>query len=288
MGGIPVVEVTRGGIPVTESDRGLPYEIASNGLGVPVRFVARGGAPVKGVWGLSSLFRAGNSGFIVGPMAAGHTWKDTAASTPVAADGDQVARCDDVAGRGNHATQSSASFRPAWYAGSGRPYILFDGSDDRLLTAFVPTAAVTLAIACRINASGAAQLAIGGGASTGNHRCFLGAAVTSGKINVGWGSENAELTAGPVVTGSDHVILLTGDAVTRDVWCDGALVSSAAPAGGAGPDGTGGGVALGAYNSGGSQVIFMGGRIYGAMAINRRLSPPEITLATAQLKRMYS
>ena len=66
MGGIPVVEVTRGGIPVTESDRGVPYEIAANGRGIPVRFVARGGAPFKGV---------GAAAYASRPAPAGYRWE---------------------------------------------------------------------------------------------------------------------------------------------------------------------------------------------------------------------
>lgn len=42
-----IVRVTSGGIPVTESPLGLPYEDALNGLGIPVTFVDQGGAPLR-------------------------------------------------------------------------------------------------------------------------------------------------------------------------------------------------------------------------------------------------
>jgi hypothetical protein len=41
-----IVRVTSGGIPVTESPNGLPYYEAENGFGIPVTFVAQGGAPL--------------------------------------------------------------------------------------------------------------------------------------------------------------------------------------------------------------------------------------------------
>jgi hypothetical protein len=44
-----IVRVTSGGIPVTESPNGLPYYEAENGFGIPVTFVAQGGAPLGGV-----------------------------------------------------------------------------------------------------------------------------------------------------------------------------------------------------------------------------------------------
>lgn len=49
--GIPVVVVSSGGLPVTESASGLatPMEIASNGFGIPVTVVNSGGLPVAGV-----------------------------------------------------------------------------------------------------------------------------------------------------------------------------------------------------------------------------------------------
>lgn len=46
--GVPVVEVTSGGLGVTESTNGLglPVDIATNGIGSPVRYVDAGGLPV--------------------------------------------------------------------------------------------------------------------------------------------------------------------------------------------------------------------------------------------------
>lgn len=44
----PIIRVTSGGIPVTESTRGVPYTEAANGLGTPVTFVAGGGVPLQG------------------------------------------------------------------------------------------------------------------------------------------------------------------------------------------------------------------------------------------------
>lgn len=51
MSGWPIIRVTSGGIPVTESTRGVPYTESPNGLGTPVTFVAGGGIPLQGASG---------------------------------------------------------------------------------------------------------------------------------------------------------------------------------------------------------------------------------------------
>lgn len=188
---------------------------------------------------------------------------------------------------GNHALQGTTTKRPLWKANSGKPYLNFDGGDDNLGTGFLPTAAVTLAVALRASTTGASQIAIGGGATTGSKRCFIGLN-TNGKLNAGWGSETIGTNdLGADITGADHVVVLTGDAVSRDIWLDGALLDSRAPAGGTGPDGTGNGVVVGAVNTSGAVGSNMTGRIGAALALNRRATPPEIALITSQFQRTY-
>lgn len=187
---------------------------------------------------------------------------------------------------GNHALQATTTMRPLWKANSGKPYLSFDGSDDKLISPFIPTAACTLAIACRFPATDASsRIMIGGGTSTGNKRCFLGKNATDGKPIVGWGSENTNSGFGSDLGATDHVMLMTGDGTSRDLWIDGALVDSRAPTGG--PDGTGGGVGLGEYNNGDSPSTLSAGNLYAALALNRRATPVEIAGITSLFQRTY-
>jgi len=189
---------------------------------------------------------------------------------------------------GNHAPQATTTKRPLWNANGGKPYLAPDASDDALVTPFLPPAACTLAVACRFPATDATgRVVIGGGSSAGSKRCFIGKNDTSGKAAVGWGSETLVTNSGfgADLGVADHVIILTGDAVTRDLWIDNALVDSRAPTGG--PDGTGGGLALACFNNNGVQGQFMGGRLYSALALNRRVTPSEIAIITSQFQRTY-
>lgn len=188
---------------------------------------------------------------------------------------------------GNHALQATGTQRPLWRANSGKPYLSHDGGDDRLISPFIPTTACTLAIAVQFPATDAsARIMIGGGASTGNKRCLLGKNGTNGTVAAGWGTETiGSLALGADLGTSDHVLLLTGDGVSRDVWVDGVLLDSRAPTGG--PDGTGGGLALGAYNNAGSMSTFCAGRLYAALALNRRVTPTEAARITSDFQRTY-
>jgi hypothetical protein len=189
---------------------------------------------------------------------------------------------------GNHALTATPAQRPFWKANSGKDYLQPDRFDDRLVTPFIPTAAVTLACAVRFSA-GVDEIVMGGGVSTGNHRCFIGRNAITGAIDLGWGEETIGAdTYGPDLGITDHVIVVTGDAVGRDIWVDSVLVDSRAPLNGFGPDGTGGGVALGVYNNNGTPSTFFGGRLYAALGVNRRVTPAEITSrVTPQFQRTY-
>lgn len=55
-------------------------------------------------------------------------WQDTAGTTPVTADGQAVARIDDKSGNGNHLTQATSAFRPAYKTDGTIRWLLFDTS----------------------------------------------------------------------------------------------------------------------------------------------------------------
>lgn len=187
---------------------------------------------------------------------------------------------------GNHGLQATTTKRPFYKPNGGKPFLSLDGSDDCLVTPFIPTAALTLAVACRFPATDAtARIMIGGGASTGNKRAFIGKNSTDGKVAIGWGSETVGIGWGSDLGTIDHVIVLTGDGSTRDIWVDGALIDSRAPSGG--PDGTGGGVSLGAYNNAGATGVVSAGNLYAAMGLSRRASAGEIDLITSKFRSTY-
>lgn len=82
-----------------------------------------------------SLFAASEPGFWFDPSDISTLFQDTAGTTPVTAAGQSVGLVLDKSGRGNHATQSTSLSRPTYQVDSnGRGYLLFDGSDDFLIT----------------------------------------------------------------------------------------------------------------------------------------------------------
>lgn len=184
---------------------------------------------------------------------------------------------------GNHGLQATTSARPFYKPNSGKPYLLFDGSDDRLLTSFLPTTALTVAVAVRIRqAAGVQSCPIGGGSSASNTRVRIDRLNTGG-LTWAWGT-NAGVEYGGNMTGQDAVALLTGESGACDFWLNGAQMISATPAGG--PNG-GGAITLGAYNNAGTPTTFFNDGIYAALALNRRVTPAEIALITSRFRSTY-
>lgn len=54
-------------------------------------------------------------------------FQDSAGTTAVAADGDPVGLMNDISGNSHHISQTTSGARPTWKAGSGLPYLDFDG-----------------------------------------------------------------------------------------------------------------------------------------------------------------
>lgn len=227
---------------------------------------------------LLALFANGEQGFLFdGFSDLSQLFTTAAGSTNVVANNDPVGRAVARAG-GSSATATNDAFRPRWIANGGKPYLLPDASDDRLATGFLPNASgagLTLAFAGRIN--GDVQAALGGGASTNNKRAFL-ALTNEGRASFGWGTS---VFAGENLHGQNITMLMTGDGAGRRGWVNGVEVILASPVGA--PDGTGGGVALCAFNNGGAATSFQGGRLYGALALNRKLTAAEIAAVNTRL-----
>lgn len=244
-----------------------------------VRPLVRGYTPNKsGGDPLLALFANGENGFLFdGFSDLSRLFTTAAGSTNVAANNDPVGRAVARAG-GNNGTATNDGFRPLWIANSGKPYLQPDGTDDRLSTDFLANAGgagLTLAFAGRISAD--LRAAIGGGDSATNKRAFL-ALTNGGLVSFGWGTS---VTVGTSRIGQDITVLMTGDGSGRRGWVNGVEVSLVAPTGA--PDGTGGSVTLCAYNNAGVPSSFQTGRLYGALAIDRKLTETEIVSVNTRL-----
>lgn len=231
-----------------------------------------------GVNPLLGLFANGESGFLLNQFSdLSRLFTTAAGSTNVSANNDPVGRAVRIAGDRN-ATAANDSYRPQWIANSGKPYLKPDGADDRLDTGFLPDArgnGLTLAVAFRADVD--VGVGVGGGTTIDNKRAFL--ALTSGGLaTFGWGTTVTAATPGNLLS-QNITMLMTGDSSGRRGWVNGVEVTLAAPTGA--PDGTGGGLTLAAYNNGGLPVSYLNGRIYGAMAINRKLTDAEVAMTNA-------
>lgn len=81
-----------------------------------------------------SLFAAGEQGAWYDPSDFSTLFQDAAGTIPVTAAGQPVGMMRDKSGRGNHATQATATSRPILQTAGGKWYLAFDGVDDFLVT----------------------------------------------------------------------------------------------------------------------------------------------------------
>lgn len=184
---------------------------------------------------------------------------------------------------GNHALQATTTKRPLWKANGGKPYLNFDGTDDTLISPFLPTAAMTMA--CAFNSATAGGILIGGGDSAGGHWAYLSLS-GSGVLSGGWGVQNlTTIFGGANVLNANHVGILVADAVSVDLYLDGAPIYTAAPSGS--PSGGTGGMALASFNDAGTPSTFSNSEIFGAIALNRRATLAEIALITSKFQSAY-
>ena len=142
------------------------------------------------------------------PANVASLWKDTAGTIPVTADGDAVARIDDLSGNGNNLLQSTASSRPLWRSSGGLSWLEFDGVDDFFEKTTAVFGQMYVSIALRV-------------AATGYHNVYDTYPGTnpmlwidpSGRLEV----DSAALVSAASVVGANHAVLVrhkTGTAVT--------------------------------------------------------------------------
>ena len=77
-----------------------------------------------------SLFAAGEKGVWYDPSDMSTLFQDAAGTIPVTAAGQPVGKMLDKSGRGNHATQATATSRPVLQTANGLCCLAFDGVDD--------------------------------------------------------------------------------------------------------------------------------------------------------------
>lgn len=82
-----------------------------------------------------SLFAAGEHGVWYDPSDLSTLFQDVAGTIPVTAAGQPVGLMRDKSGRGNHASQATATSRPVLQTSGGLWYLAFDGVDDWMVRA---------------------------------------------------------------------------------------------------------------------------------------------------------
>ncbi|MER8762902.1 hypothetical protein [Mesorhizobium sp. M0968] len=86
-----------------------------------------------------TLFATGADGAWYDPSDLSSLWQDTAATTPVAADGDPVRRMNDKSGRGHNLTTASLAASPLYRTDGTYRWLEFDGVDDTMSSALTIT-----------------------------------------------------------------------------------------------------------------------------------------------------
>lgn len=170
---------------------------------------------------------------------------------------------------GNHAALSgSNTLRPLYQVTPQR--LVFDGVDDRLLTALNPTTAGTIAV--RMRGTTASRVAIGSQGAT-NGRAFI-ALAADGSLAAGIGADSTSTIKGTTdkrnvwVTGH---LMWDGSAVT--LYEDGLQVYSAAQNGAVNTTVP---WMLGCLNNNATAASFWGGDIGAVEILNRVMTPTEV------------
>lgn len=237
-----------------------------------------------------SLFSSGQQGFWYDPSDFSTMFQDAAGTTPVTATGQAVGLIRDKSGKGNHASQASATSRPLLQQdASGFYYLSFDGSNDSLATAaidFTATDKMSLCLGVRKNADGAnaiiAELSVSRAANAGSFALLgPGTNVTGDYLFRSRGSIDAVTAATPASYAAPITNVLTclGD-ISGDVSnlrINGALVVT-----GSNDQGTGnyGNYALYIGQRGGTTLTFSG-RIYSMVGVGSALSASQIASTEA-------
>ena len=162
-----------------------------------------------------SLFAGGQQGVWYDPSDFSTMFKDTAGTDPVTAAGDAVALIRDKSGRGNHASQSTLASRPLLQQdGTGRWFLLFDGSNDSLVTSsinFSATNKVTAISGVRKLSDAADGVFLSFGNTSLNSGSFeFGAPAFGTVVKFQFVSRGTGVTAAPFTTSATYNAPFTG------------------------------------------------------------------------------
>lgn len=190
---------------------------------------------------------------------------------------------------GNHALQATAANRPLWKANAGKPYLAFDGTNDGLIPPFKPMASGSgLTMAAAFNNTSGAVVSTMMGSGSGSGRAGL-QLQTDGSIIVAWGTQVGRNGGVVDIRNQNHVLVVTGEASSRDVWLDGTDITASFNAASGTPSGITGSLAIGARqgSDGGALDFPMAGNIPAALALNHRVTPAEIARITSDFQRTF-
>jgi hypothetical protein len=237
------------------------------------------------VFGYSITASGTYSGVMIAPAGGGLT------TLRVTADASFDGTVDNVSVRripGNHASQLTSANRPLWKENAGKPYLLLDGSNDALIGSFFPMATgtgLTMAIAFNSTQGAVQTIPMGGGSATA--RAFI-AIIANGRLGIGWGSQ-VNQAGGSDLRNANHVVVVTGEGESRDVWLDGVNITADFAAAVGTPVSTGGPITLGGRQAtvGGAIDQNMPGNISAAVALNRRVTPAEIGQITSSFRSTF-
>lgn len=149
----------------------------------------------------ASLFSLTEAGAWYDPSDLATLWQDTAATAPLTAEGQPLARIDDKSGNGHHLTQATAARMPTYQLDAGgKPFLQFDGIDD-----FVSTS-LTLALPFdRISAVRQVGWTVGRRLFHHGSASFLNQRVTSPQLNINDGITDVVKNGGLAV-GANGVV----------------------------------------------------------------------------------
>lgn len=229
-----------------------------------------GGAP----WTPLDLFRAGDSGFLVQKAPISQFYTDTAGTTPVATDGDRIARIEELVA-GTATTQAVLTKRLTYHPGG----ISSDGFDDYHEMAFSPSDTMTLFWAGTVTNSNVVLLG-SANAVAATSRCMLLVDSSTGRLRGFAGTDSLLNIGGADIRGSFGLNVMRFSPAAAELWRNttledsvgrsGSLMSTSLP------------LYYGALNNVGTASNFAAttqGEL--ACAINRWVSDEEIALASA-------
>lgn len=155
---------------------------------------------------IRQLFITGEQGVWYDPSDFSTLFQDSAGTTPVTAVGQPVGKMLDKSGRGNHATQSTATSRPILQQDSnGRYYLQPDGVDDWMVTPSVDFTSTDKMFVCagvrKLSDAAAAIVVELTSTSTNNGSFYLAGPITNATMTFGFATRGTIVGASNSVSG---------------------------------------------------------------------------------------